>query len=121
MGFGEELRLALLGGALDLPVLEVDQRIAAEDADRDAEFAALGVDLFDDAVLILEGTIAHFDDFANREADLWFDLILGTADLGENCVNLALSHRDRLGRTSVTLLGAGKSDDARRVLDEVPR
>ncbi len=49
--------------AFDLPVFEFDRRGAAENGNRDTQFAALGIDFFDDAGLVLERAISDFDRF----------------------------------------------------------
>ncbi len=101
-------------GFLDLPVFEVHECIAAEDADGDTEFAALGIDFFDEAVLVLERTIGDFHFVADFELDLGFDRILAVANLCEQAVDLFWTHGNR------TVFGAGESEDAIGFLDEIP-
>ena len=54
-------------GAFHLPVFEIDRSVAAENGDGNPEFAALGVDLFDDAALVLKWAVGHFHGLADGE------------------------------------------------------
>ena len=98
----------------DLPVFEFHWSRAAEDTDGDTQLAALGVDLFDDAALVLERAVGDLDHFADTKADLRFDLVLTFADLGEEALDFVGTHRDR------AILRSGESDHPGRVLDEIP-
>src|SRR5258707_1179382 len=74
-GFSNDLAKRGLS-PLDLPVFELHGRIAAEDAHRDAQLAALRVDLLDDAVLVLERTVRDLDLVADLELDLRLHVVL---------------------------------------------
>src|SRR5687768_11894670 len=100
--------------AFDLPVLEVNEGISSENADRNAQLAAIGIDLFNYPALVLERTIGHLNGLADAEADLGFYCVLTLADLREQAVYFRRTHRDW------AIFGARKPDNARRVLDEVP-
>ena len=101
-------------GFLDLPVLQLHRRVASEDADTDAELAALGVDFLDDTLLVLEGAVGDLDLVADLINDLGGDGVLALFHLRKHGLDLFLPHRDGL------VLGAGESDDSGGVLDEVP-
>ena len=72
----------MLLGTFNLPIFEFDWRAAAEDADRNTEFAALRVDFFDDAILALERTIGDLDDVADFETDGRAGVFFALLDLG---------------------------------------
>jgi hypothetical protein len=101
-------------GFLDLPVFEVHERIAAKDADRDAEFAALGIDFFDKTVLVLERTIGDLHFVAHFKLDLGFYRILAVANLRKQAFDLFGAHGNRM------VLGASEAQDAIGFLDEIP-
>src|SRR5688500_12060875 len=99
---------------LDLPILEVDEGISSENANRHAQLAAIGIDLFNYPALILERTIGHLYGLTDTEADLGFDRLLTLTHLGQQALHFGGAHRDR------AIFCARETNDAGRVLDEVP-
>jgi hypothetical protein len=91
------------------------KRIAAENADGNAEFAAFEIDLFHDTILALERTVGDLHHLAHAVADLRFDTVFSATHLRKQRVHFTLAHRNRLRRTTVALLGTGKADHARGV------
>src|ERR1700730_5656865 len=100
--------------AFDLPVFELDRRGATKNCDRNAEFAALGIDFFDDPGLVLEWAIGDFHRFTDFEAYFRFYFFFTLFHLREHAFDFRLAHRDRF------VLRAGKTDYARRIADEIP-
>jgi hypothetical protein len=99
-GLKERADQASLG---DLPEFEFDRGAAAENVDRDPQFAALEVDLLDHADLAFEGTVGHLHAVAHLELDLRAHPFLALAHLGEHLLHLFRAHRQRL------VLGAGET------------
>src|SRR5205823_10546468 len=93
---------------------ELDGCGPAEDGDGYAELAAVGVDFFDDAVLVLERAIGHFHGLADFEADLRFHFFLTLAHLREHVIDFGFPHRDRF------IFRPGETDYARRFANEIP-
>ena len=100
--------------ALDLPILKLDGRGAAEDVDGDAKLAALRIDLLDNAVLRLERTVSNLYGIADFEGDGGADGFFTFLNLGKHRINLTLAHGSR------TILCACKTDDTIHLLDEEP-
>src|SRR5438067_7390989 len=100
--------------AFDLPVFEFHRRGAAENRNRNTQLAALGIDLFHNAVLILKRSVRDLDRFANFEADFRFHFLFALFHLREHAVHFRLAHRDRF------VFGPGKTDHTRRFTDEIP-
>src|SRR6266480_1829166 len=100
--------------AFDLPVFKFDRRRAAENCDRDAKFAALGIDFFHDAGLILEWAVSDFYTLADFETHFRFHLFFALFHLREHAVHFGLTHRDRF------VLGAGKTDHAGSIANKIP-
>src|SRR5690554_3800981 len=95
---------------LDLDEVELDGRRAAEDADQHPQLALVGLDLFDDAVEVLERSVDDLDALASLEQDLGLDgalfhLLRDLADLG-------LADRRRIVRAT------DEAGHPRRRLDE---
>ena len=113
-GTTQRSSLQIFLGFFDLPVFQVHEGIATEDADGDAEFAALGIDLFDEAVLVLERAVGNLHLVANLKLDLRFYGILAVAYLRKQAINFLRTHRNR------AVLGAGEAEDTIGFLDEIP-
>src|SRR5690349_4976258 len=95
---------------LDLDEIELDRRRAPEDADQNPELALVGLDLFDDAVEVLERSVDHLDVLASLEEDLGLDPAL--FHLLRDLADFRLADRRRI---------VGSTDEAghaRRRLDE---
>src|SRR6266853_2660248 len=103
-----------MSAALDLPIFQFHRSSATENGDRDTEFAALGIDFFDDSGLVLEWAIGDFHRFANFKADFRFHLFFALFHLSEHAVDFGLSHRARF------VLRSGKTDHTRRLSNEIP-
>jgi len=101
-------------GALDLPVFEFDEGIATEDADRDLDLAAFGVDLFHGARLVLERTIGDFDGFSDFKVHFRFHFLICSASLDEDIFDVFG------GNGEGTIFVACKTDDASGVFNEIP-
>src|SRR4029077_19624856 len=110
-------RISVLGPALcplDLPIFEVHRCLTTKDRHGDTQFPALGIDLFNNTVLVLKRTVSDFDLVTNFEANLGLDRVFALPHLGKQTLDLLLSH----GNWAV--LGSGKSDDPIGIFDEIP-
>ena len=101
-------------GFFHLPVFQFHWRVATEDAYTNPKFAALGIDFLNDTLLILEGTVGNLHLVSDLVDDLGGHSVFTLFHLSEHSLDFFLAHRDGL------VLGAGKSDDPRGVLDKVP-
>src|ERR1051325_7466499 len=100
--------------ALDLPVFQFYGRRPPENGNRNAQFATLGIDFFDDPSLILKWAIRDFHTFAHFETHFRFYLFFALFHLREHAVHFRLTHWDRF------VFGAGKTDHSRRFANEIP-
>src|SRR5690606_11060396 len=102
-------------GLLDLPELELDRGGATEDQHRHAQAALLVVDLFDDAIEVVERTIDHANHLARLEQDLGTRLLDAFLDPVQDLGRFVVGDRQR------TVGGAtDETHDLRGFLDEVP-
>src|SRR5689334_12092517 len=100
-------------GLLDLPILEFNRGIPAENVHCDLELAPLGLNLFDHAAEIQERSIVNLDRFAHLELDLRALGVLRVRHLRLDMPNFV--RRDRHGP-----LAADEADDAGGFADEIP-
>src|SRR5260370_7988911 len=78
-----------------LPILQLNWGRSTEDANRDAQFSAVRIDLFHHAALVLERSIRNLNRFAYFEAYLRLNLVFKLPDLGQHAFYLLRSHRHR--------------------------
>lgn len=101
-------------GFFDLPVFEIHEGVATEDADGDLEFSTLGIDFFDNSILVLERTIGHFHLVADFKMNLRLDSVFAVAYLREQAFDFFWPHGNR------AVFCSSESQDARCVFDEIP-
>src|SRR5947209_13363518 len=85
----------LFGGALDLPVFELDRREPAEDGDGNLQLAAFRIDLVDATGQRSECSIGDFDFLADGVLHLRHFLAAGGLDSRMDFVDLGLAERGR--------------------------
>ena len=98
--------------------VELDRRLAAEDAHEDLDLVALGVDLVDRADELGERPVGDPDALALREGDA--ELRRLDAHVPEDLLDLVLVERDRLAADAGDVGAADEARDARRVPDDEP-
>lgn len=102
-------------GFFDLPVFEVHEGIATEDANGNTEFASLGINFLNETVLVLERSIGHLDLITDFEMDFRFHRIFAVTDLSEKTLHFLRTHGNR------AVLCTSKPENACGVFDEIPR
>src|SRR5678815_2174083 len=84
------LAMAAFSGRLDLPVLELDRGLTAEDGHDHAHEALGVVDLVDHAVVGLEGPLVDLHAVADLEVDAQGRALVGLAHAREDALDLVL-------------------------------
>src|SRR5436190_8056465 len=103
---------------LDLQEVQLDRRLAAEDADQDLDLVPLRVDLVDRADELGERPVGDPDALALREGHPVFRCL--DAHLAEDLLDLGLVERDRLAADAGDVRAADEARDAWRVADDEP-
>src|ERR1035438_3244395 len=103
----------LVGGPLDLPVLELHRREPAEDRDGYLQLAPVRVDLVDPAVQVGKRAVVDLDLLADGVLHLRHLLAVGRLDPGADLVDLGLAQRRRV-------LAPDEADHAGDLPHEVP-
>src|ERR1700730_18576367 len=97
-----------------LPILQLNWGRSTEDANRDAQFSAIRIDLFHHTALVLERSIRNLNRFAYFEAYLRLNLVFTLPDLSQHAFDLLRSHRHR------TVFGTRKAEHSWRLANKVP-
>src|ERR1700730_9182399 len=103
-----------ISSSFHLPILQLNRGRSTEDANRDAQFSAVRIDLFHHTALILERSIRNLNRFAYFEAYLRLNLIFKLPNLGQHAFDLLRSHRYR------TVFCTRKAEHSWRLANKVP-
>src|ERR1044072_369365 len=87
--------ITILSSFFDLPILQLDRRVAAENVHRDLQLAARRIDLFDDPVEVHERPVRDLHILAHRELDLRTLRVFALGNLRLDDRHFFRSHRHR--------------------------